>query len=93
VSDLSVEDRRIGGLLWILLPSSVTDKLLYSLEYDCDMKNVVNEKMPGDCDFLHAPVGDKSCHYKKVVTPTKAYTYEGVQYPSSVNVSWEKVAD
>jgi hypothetical protein len=57
------------------------------------MKNVTVEPRPSDCDFIHAPLGDKGCHYKKMPIFQKAYIYGGVQYPPSVEVTWEKVSD
>jgi len=42
-----------------------TDKVWYSVRYDADFKNVCVDKRPMDCDFFHAPLGNKGCEYKK----------------------------
>ena len=42
-----------------------TDRLWYSVADDTDWKNVNVTKRPTNCDFLHAPLGSKSCSYKK----------------------------
>ncbi len=39
----------------------------YALAYDTDEKHVRIEPKPHDCDFLHAPLGDKHCHYEKAI--------------------------
>ena len=42
-----------------------TDKAWYSFRYNAGLKNVTVDKRPLDCDFFHAPLGDKGCRYKK----------------------------
>jgi hypothetical protein len=42
-----------------------TDRLWYSVADDTDWKNVNVTNRPTNCDFLHAPMGSKSCSYKK----------------------------
>jgi hypothetical protein len=62
------------------------------------------QKRPSDCDFFHAPVGNKACDYKKATnifgdeqrnalvqqatTDEERKAYE--QQPNSVTVYWEK---
>src|SRR4051812_2763044 len=36
-----------------------TDKVWYSLVDNADLKNITVSKRPPDCDFFHAPIGDK----------------------------------
>ncbi len=81
-----------------------TDKVWYSVRYDTDFKNVIVERRPMDCDFFHAPLGDKGCEYKKDVLVfdeeqrqaliKRATTAEEQQtfakQPNSVGVHWEK---
>jgi hypothetical protein len=75
----------IGGLAWWVAP----DKYAYALEYSVDSENVFVEKKPKTCDWEHAPMGDKGCHFNKVVTTQKDQTGK----VTSVYVSWEKVED
>ncbi len=42
----------------------------YALRYDTDSSHVHVAPKPTDCDFLHAPIGLKSCHYEKFVGVT-----------------------
>jgi hypothetical protein len=64
----------LAWILWILLPASWTAPLLYSVIYETQTSKVHYVEKPKDCEFMHAPLGDKSCHYKKVVY---AYNLEG----------------
>jgi hypothetical protein len=84
-----------------------TDKEWYSLSTEASDANITIEKRPTDCDFLHAPLGNKGCDYKKrsdvfgdeqrraliqrATTPEDRQAYE--QRPSSVTVSWAKTED
>jgi hypothetical protein len=84
-----------------------TDKLWYSVKYECAYKDVTVEKRPSDCNWLRVPLGDKGCRYKKVVTAFGAEQrrklveqatsleekrrYE--QMPNSATISWEKESD
>lgn len=81
-----------------------TDRVWYSIMYSTDWKNVNIEKRPLDCDFFHAPVGDKGCHYKKstivfgeeqrralmqqATAPQERENY--TRQPNSVTVYWER---
>ena len=62
--------------IWVILPDSWTDKIRYSVEDSIDMAQVHRADVPTDCDFMHAPLGNKDCHYKKTVT-----AYNAVNYP------------
>ena len=67
----------LSEVIWILVvvlmlsdwPGSTldrfTDRVRYSVADDTDWKNVNVTKRPTNCDFLHAPMGSKSCSYKK----------------------------
>jgi hypothetical protein len=50
--------------------------------------NVYLTLKPHDCDWTFAPLGNKGCYYKKVVT-----TDDGARLNRHVYVSWEKVDD
>jgi hypothetical protein len=106
----------VSGFVWVLLfvflleswPGSGadrwTDKAWYSIRYDAGFANITIEKRPLDCDFLHAPVGGKSCHYEKRTSVfgdeerqaliRQATTTEEKQtaskQPNAVTVYWEK---
>jgi hypothetical protein len=41
--------------------------LRYQIQYSASSENVTVEKKPTDCEFLHAPMGNKDCHYEKAV--------------------------
>jgi hypothetical protein len=43
----------------------------YALRYGTDASRVQVSAKPADCDFLHAPVGFKGCHYEKSVQVTR----------------------
>ena len=57
----------VAFFIWMILPGSWTDPLKYGVIYNVDSSKVQYTDKPKDCDFIHAPLGDKSCHYKKVV--------------------------
>ena len=57
----------------------------YSLEYAASYDNVYQAPRPVDCDFLGSPIGDKGCHYDRVVN---ADTSGAVH---TVSVSWARV--
>ena len=62
----------LGLIVWSILPDSWTDKIKCSMEYSVDLAQVRRNIKPTDCDFMHAPLGDKSCHYKKTVSAYNA---------------------
>src|SRR5262249_28454347 len=55
----------------------------YAVEYKIPPARVFIDPQPSDCEFWHAPLGYKGCHYEAFVfvTPTE---------PKSVIVVWEK---
>jgi hypothetical protein len=84
-----------------------TDRAWYSMYYSADWSNVNINKRPPDCDFLHAPLGSKGCHYKKqklvfadderrklmqeATTPEERQ--QVAARPNTVIVYWEKKED
>jgi hypothetical protein len=42
----------------------------YALGYDADEQYIHVTPKPRDCDFMHAPIGDKGCHYQRIVQVT-----------------------
>jgi hypothetical protein len=59
-------------IAYVILPASWTDPFLYSTEYSINSDRVHRNNRPTDCDFMHAPLGGKGCHYKKTVTAYNA---------------------
>ena len=57
----------VGYVIWLLLPGRWTDPVKYALIYSVDDSKVTYAEKPKDCDFIHAPLGDKACHYDKIV--------------------------
>jgi hypothetical protein len=57
----------IIATIWFICPDSWTDPIWYSFKHDVDISQVHYNDKPKDCDFIHAPLGDKGCHYKKIV--------------------------
>jgi hypothetical protein len=54
----------VGVGLFLYSDSSWSNSLWYSFKYDVGFYNVQTETKPKDCDFIHAPLGDKGCSYK-----------------------------
>lgn len=84
-------------VLWWLLPDDSETKyaLGYWIEADrFGTDQVVIERKPHNCEWSSAPLGDKHCHYKAIVTPLdqngKVITAAG-QTPTTVHVGWERV--
>ena len=42
-----------------------------ALSYGVDHANVEIQQEPHDCDFWKAPIGEKECHYKRVISVTE----------------------
>jgi hypothetical protein len=40
----------------------------YAMVYKVSIANVHVDPQPGDCDFMHAPLGEKGCHYESLVS-------------------------
>ena len=60
---------------YIFAPASWTNAVWYGVEYKVSPGDVHTDDKPKDCDFMHAPLGDKGCSYKAYV---KAYNVGGV---------------
>ena len=58
-----------GGFLsvWLFPENKWANKWRYSFEDDLEDATFVLTKLPHDCEFLTAPLGDKHCHYEKQV--------------------------
>jgi hypothetical protein len=61
--------------LYFFTPASWTNAIWYGVEYKVSPSDVSTDAKPSDCDFMHAPLGNKDCSYKAHV---KAYNSSGV---------------
>lgn len=52
-----------------------SNALWYSVQYGVGFDDVQTDAKPKDCDFIHAPLGDKGCSYKAHV---RVYNADGV---------------
>jgi hypothetical protein len=66
------------------------NKFRYSVWFSIDTSEVnqPEDKPPSDCDFLHAPIGNKGCRYKKEVEVTEPSTANNNK--RSVYVYWSR---
>jgi len=64
-------------------------KAWYEVRYSVSADHVFIDPMPHDCEFMKSPIGDKECHFKKVVTVVP----ENSANPTDVYVTWEKVEE
>jgi hypothetical protein len=60
-------------------------RMYYALKNGVEPHRVTIMPEPHDCDFSKAPLGDKECHYEKVVT--KSQDKQG----DYVIVDWQRV--
>lgn len=58
----------IIGLAAFLLTDQWHSAWRYAWSYGIDSSHVSIEKKPDDCNFLKAPIGEKDCHYERVVS-------------------------
>jgi hypothetical protein len=55
----------LGLVVWFLF---VPQRYKYAMKYGVPIENVVMPpSKPTDCDWTHAPLGNKDCHYEKQV--------------------------
>jgi hypothetical protein len=62
-------------LFAVFAPSAWTNSVWYAAQFGVSPTAVHSVDKPKDCDFIHAPLGDKGCSYKAVAT---AYNADGV---------------
>lgn len=78
------------GFVWWLLPNSLTDPINYQVRYDISREHLFLTAMPHDCDFDKAPIGNKECHFKKLVKVE--HNDANLPYKvTDVYIGWEKV--
>jgi len=77
--DETLRDTRSGfvGLAWtallliaifVWIPDLWHTKTRYAWSHGVSTDQVTIDKRPKDCDFFHAPIGDKACKYKRQVS-------------------------
>jgi hypothetical protein len=74
---------------------------VYSIKYAVSADKIYVDPKPPDCDFWHAPLGNKGCHYQRVVmarhTKEIREIRPGESDPNerfdSVLISWVKKSD
>jgi hypothetical protein len=55
-----------------LLSSSLAEKVRYSIQYEVPMGQVKRTPKPSSCDWGYAPLGEKGCHWEKVISGLNA---------------------
>ena len=63
----------------------------YTLRYNALNKYVVVDSKPHDCDWGKAPIGNKECHFERVLTVKQGD--ESTDHNTLVSVTWEKVTE
>jgi hypothetical protein len=62
----------LGVFAWILMPHSWTNAVWYGVKYKIPVDQVYTSNKPSDCDWTYAPLGNKGCYYKAVVSAFNA---------------------
>jgi hypothetical protein len=63
----------IRGWFWGFVSVAITacsywlGPAVYSIKYAVSADKIHVDPKPADCNFWHAPVGKKGCHYQRVV--------------------------
>jgi hypothetical protein len=79
----------IGYILWIIL---VSDQTKLSTEYAAPEDRVFVQPKPHGCAYNDAPLGDKHCHFEKVVDVQRACPDPDCRV-TAVYVSWRRVEE
>jgi len=58
----------VGLWIWFLLGDIWHAKWRYAAHYNVSSDKVLIDDYPHDCAFLTAPLGEKYCHYERVVS-------------------------
>jgi hypothetical protein len=88
----------LGGLIVVgivgvfLYEKFAPEKTKLSDEYNIPESQVYVDSKPHGCDFDDAPLGNKHCHYEKVVDVQRSCDAPSCPV-TSVYVSWRKVED
>jgi hypothetical protein len=73
--------------VWLGPGDTWMDTLWYSVKYKVNIDQVHMGTKPKDCDWGHAPLGDKGCHFTATVI---AYNTAGYTVPA---IAWQKQLD
>jgi hypothetical protein len=78
----------VGGYVadWMFPASGWATKWRYSLDEDLKDADYAIDKQPHDCEFMSAPMGNKHCHYEKLVATVR------IRYDNN-NSRWEASID
>jgi hypothetical protein len=74
---------------------------VYSIKYAVSAEKIYVDPKPTDCDFWHAPLGKKGCHYQRIVIARYAKgireirsgEHDANERFDSVLISWVKKSD
>jgi hypothetical protein len=58
---------------------------LYALDYSVEAGQVTIEKKPHDCEYDTSPLGNKNCHYERVISTVRTRPAGGGQMVSNDN--------
>ncbi len=101
----------VGGYsaVWMFPDKEWSNKWRYSLESDLDDAVILIERLPHNCEFMSAPMGEKHCHYERIARTVRIHQNAGVRLLSldegktwlaadpadraRVVVQWSKVED
>jgi hypothetical protein len=80
----------VGWLAFAGIADMWNSKLRYSLWYSVPYDQVTVQKKPTDCNFLHAPLGEKDCRYDSQVSIVKvdnsnAWGGQSISYDNGEN--------
>jgi hypothetical protein len=81
----------VGGMA-LLVYWFTPEKERLAQQYNVSQDAVIIEPKPHGCDFTDAPLGEKHCHYQKVVDTDKACPAPDCRV-TSVYVHWRKVEE
>lgn len=58
----------LASWVWSVAPNAIRYPAYYSVRYQIPYRQVLVDKKPTDCDWWLTPIGDKGCHYEKLVS-------------------------
>ena len=102
--EASSESRKFVIVWWLLLLFGWTlaggifsdvwhSKTRYVIQYGVNYNQITMQSRPHDCSFLHAPLGDKGCHYEINVTETQGQKDGTTDMEKQVYIYWERVEE
>ena len=74
--------------IWDFIPAKLKYPVVYSIAHHISLGSVQVATRPSDCDWGHAPLGDKGCSYEKHVFLVRGTKGQVV----GVLLDWRKVA-